>query len=418
MSALDLSPERRQLITKYSTKAKRRLSATPNMSDSESAREGPELKKLKSHPFNKPLSSMNPPDGIERPKSSANRARKSNTPTPTPEAESKKSAHKRTPSTLSNQARASASPSLKNIKLPKALVHSNSPEGESSRVRRSEAERIQYFNEDENCGVSEPNRAECLKCGKFISLGKRQTYAVRPWEIHRTRCDKKNGGADPSEDNESEVDEDASTVAPSIASAVTDVSKRKTEAERKSILETDPRAEEVKPNEVLCRKCQKWIKLSKSSSFALYNWTSHQSRCSDSEGAPSLRVTVAERKLRVINDPLAKKLTPDTVECNLCDGTIAIEPETFDLAPWEEHKASCPMKSKVAPPPSVASSTEATLAVPEASSEIRGMKRAREEDEGPDEDARPAKRSSLLDRFLVPVVNAFTKGFKESLSTD
>jgi hypothetical protein len=80
---------------------------------------------------------------------------------------------------------------------------------------------------------------------------------------------------------ESDPEEGTSTIAPSISSALSDVSKRKTEAERKMVLDTDPRAQEVKPGEVLCRKCQKWIKLSKSSRFALYNWISHQSRCSD-----------------------------------------------------------------------------------------------------------------------------------------
>jgi hypothetical protein len=49
------------------------------------------------------------------------------------------------------------------------------------------------------------------------------------------------------------------------------------DAERKAFLEADPRAQEIRLHEILCRSCQKWIKLS---AGRLGNWHSHQQRCS------------------------------------------------------------------------------------------------------------------------------------------
>lgn len=61
----------------------------------------------------------------------------------------------------------------------------------SVRVRRNEAERVEYFQNQPECGKMEPHHVQCLRCGMSVNLGRKQTYAVRPWEIHRARCDQK-----------------------------------------------------------------------------------------------------------------------------------------------------------------------------------------------------------------------------------
>ena len=61
----------------------------------------------------------------------------------------------------------------------------------SVRVRRNEAERVEYFENQPECGKMEPHHVQCLRCGMSVNLGRKQTYAVRPWEIHRARCDQK-----------------------------------------------------------------------------------------------------------------------------------------------------------------------------------------------------------------------------------
>jgi hypothetical protein len=61
----------------------------------------------------------------------------------------------------------------------------------SARIRRTEAKRIQILEDDVNCGEMEPHRVYCTSCEKWVNLGKQQTYALRPWEKHKTRCDQK-----------------------------------------------------------------------------------------------------------------------------------------------------------------------------------------------------------------------------------
>ena len=66
--------------------------------------------------------------------------------------------------------------------------------GESStgtRIRRTESERMQYFNDQLECGELEMHRAFCTRCNSWVNLGKRQSYTVRPWEKHRAKCDLK-----------------------------------------------------------------------------------------------------------------------------------------------------------------------------------------------------------------------------------
>jgi hypothetical protein len=57
------------------------------------------------------------------------------------------------------------------------------------KIRRTETERIEYFRNQPECGTLEPHRAFCTRCNKFVNLGRKQTYAVRPWETHRSKCD-------------------------------------------------------------------------------------------------------------------------------------------------------------------------------------------------------------------------------------
>lgn len=58
-----------------------------------------------------------------------------------------------------------------------------------SAIRRTQAERVQLFKEDPYCGDMEPHRLLCTRCDTWVNTGKQQTYAVKPWEKHRNRCD-------------------------------------------------------------------------------------------------------------------------------------------------------------------------------------------------------------------------------------
>jgi len=198
------------------------------------------------------------------------------------------------------------------------------------KVRRTESERIQVFKDHPDCGDMEPHRVLCTRCDMWVNLGRKQTYAVRPWERHRERCDRK-AAMDMDDD-------DAASISPSITHS--EYSARRTESERQGILERDPRAEQVLPHEVLCKKCQKWIKLAVKQRYALGNWNAHQQRCSGS--LPSSRVSSAERKLKLVNDFQAKTFDSRNVECANCGDNVALSGE-YLLTNWDNHKKHCPI---------------------------------------------------------------------------
>ncbi|EGN96842.1 hypothetical protein SERLA73DRAFT_185039 [Serpula lacrymans var. lacrymans S7.3] len=342
-------------------------------------------------------------------------------------------------------------------------------ESSNSRVRRTEAERIQIFKDDENCGEMEPQRVFCLRCSKWISVGPK--YSLNPWERHRTGCDRRSprpkqtittdrNDKQAKEGEKEEVDDDVTSKPPSKSAS-------KTESERLSFLEADPRAQEIRPHEVLCRSCQKWVRLAATQKYALGNWSVHQGRCCGT--SPDSRTATAERKRQLLNDPQAKSSTRHHVECAFCELSVALDKaNAFDLTKWNEHKAQCLSSSHAAnisvessssnyttisqttpekpmtadssksstrvfirPPVSSASaSTEATIIASESPPARANRKRAREdEDKDKDEDERPVIRPRTenyvppqnkppgpLGWFLQPF-KAFVRGFREGLGT-
>ncbi|KAG2128594.1 hypothetical protein DEU56DRAFT_819149 [Suillus clintonianus] len=335
-----------------------------------------------------------------------------------------------------------------------------------ARIRRSEPERIQYFKGQSLCDDVESHRAHCVRCNKWISLGKRQTYTVRYWEIHRRRCDQRTpvlklGRRDETELEKSEAEALESELSMEITKQPSPQPAQKSDAERKALLEEDPRAQEVKPHEVLCRSCQKWIKLSIDHVYLLGNWLAHQQRCSGV--IPSSRVATAvataERKHSLLNDPQAKSSSPRHVECAFCRTNVELDGVAqYDLTKWHEHKAKCTShaiqstpkapnsrRSRVFPTPSsqaitqtptsevhkpLASSSSASIdatAINNNSPSRIGEKRARdEEDAGEDRPVnRPRTETYEAPKneapgpwgwFMQPF-KAFVRGFREGLGT-
>ncbi|KAJ6619875.1 hypothetical protein B0H10DRAFT_2163714 [Mycena sp. CBHHK59/15] len=297
-------------------------------------------------------------------------------------------------------------------------------------IRRTEAERIEYFKNQSDCSDMEPHSVMCTRCNKLVNLGRKQTYAVKPWETHRKRCDQKVLAS---------VQDDAASVRSDmrseVGSNVGGTATRTTKAERKAILDADERAKTVQPDQVLCRKCHKWIRLSTRTAYALNNWNAHQTSCADV--VVSSRVAMAQRKILLVNDSQAKTSGPRHVECRECGSTVALEGEgDYTLTSWELHKLSCPGPPSPTPnkpatsvrPPRSSASTETTVVADASSS--RGTKRRLEDPELAvnDPDVRPPNRPrtatyepvqkeppSLLGWFLMPF-KAFLHGFQESIT--
>jgi hypothetical protein len=158
---------------------------------------------------------------------------------------------------------------------------------------------------------------------------------------------------------EDEDDDTASVAASSMAHSERSV--RRTEPERLAFLESDPNAESIEADKVMCKVCHKSVKLSAKRSYALGNWQAHQRRCSGAmcvifntpptepctdsfiTHRPSSRVATAERKLKLVNDPQALSSNPRSVECSSCREYISLGREgDYDLTTWNEHKMHCP----------------------------------------------------------------------------
>ncbi|KAF7308422.1 hypothetical protein HMN09_00691000 [Mycena chlorophos] len=293
-------------------------------------------------------------------------------------------------------------------------------------IRRTEAERIEYFKNQPDCAELEPHSVKCTRCNKTVSLGRQRPYTVKPWETHRRKCDQKLPAG-------SVIDDSASVVASEVQSTAggTPRGPRKTAEERKAELEADERAEKVSPDQALCRKCQKWIKLSPKSPYALANWTKHQQSCGDEQ--VSSRVATAKRKIALVNDAQAKTKGPRFVECAICKATIElVGDQDYTLTNWEQHKQTCPApstsKAKGKGKNKAALPTAASTAATDASAS-RGVKRRLEDAdlEAEDPDAREANRPrkegykpvqkeapGMFGWFLMPF-KAFLTGFKESI---
>ncbi|KAI0079384.1 hypothetical protein K474DRAFT_1659198 [Panus rudis PR-1116 ss-1] len=151
----------------------------------------------------------------------------------------------------------------------------------SRNARRTEEDRIQFFNEDPLCKEIEPHRAFCSKCDVWVELNPKRKYIMKNWiahckTLHKGDAQSVRSPSPGADEGEASDDDDAVSIA---ASTTTTRARRTTEAERKAQLEADPRAGEVRPQEVFCLGCKKWIRLGSKTNYALGNWNGHIARC-------------------------------------------------------------------------------------------------------------------------------------------
>ncbi|TFY64935.1 hypothetical protein EVJ58_g2297 [Rhodofomes roseus] len=290
---------------------------------------------------------------------------------------------------------------------PDSVADDQSVLGESSksaRARKTEAERIEFLQNDPLTEEVEAHRVFCKECQEWVDLAPKRKYVMQNWVTHRKQKHKQRGNSDKHDtsDLKSEVaaDEDDGHVEDDNASVA---------ASSVAPLET-PRSEK------------------------------------SSRERPSNRITAMQRKLSLVNDPQVRKLTDQIVECAVCRAEVTVKGQVdYDLARWEGHKATCTKSTprpatssdqagaaKVPPgaalqsPPSVAS-TDAT-AVGSDPSPSRGQKRPRDEDEEDSDQKRSVRPRSafyeapegdspgFLDWVTLPF-RSFVRGFREGLSS-
>ncbi|KAF5362215.1 hypothetical protein D9756_002309 [Leucocoprinus leucothites] len=216
-----------------------------------------------------------------------------------------------------------------NTSIADSTLDSNSIS--TGRIKRTEAERKQYFENEPECGSFEAHRALCTRCKKWVRLSTRQTYSVKPWELHRTRCDQKIP-AEPTYKNLGLV-----ATLPFIVP--------RTEKVRKALLELDDTAEAVESEQIKCKTCQQWVPLEKK--YSLKAWATHKSACNNNLNPADIEKAL-ERKLYFLCDTQFKSfLDPHSVECAACNQRILLKPDAeYDTEKWLSHKKSCQTYSK------------------------------------------------------------------------
>ncbi|KNZ75133.1 Peroxisomal targeting signal 2 receptor [Termitomyces sp. J132] len=198
------------------------------------------------------------------------------------------------------------------------------------RIRRNEAQRLEYFKNEPLCGALTKDSAECKRCGKSVRLGGRTTYRIRPWEMHRVKCDQMPAPVDDDPDDDAQKSKQ----------------RAKTVEQRIAILTADSAISSLKPHEVLCRNCGTWVRLSSNVPYKITNWKAHTLTC---QHQPSDRVAAATRKLRLVNDSQVKSFTECEVVCVYCGSTVISNNENgegkyqgeYSLLAWTEHKVTC-----------------------------------------------------------------------------
>ncbi|KAF9454289.1 hypothetical protein P691DRAFT_770724 [Macrolepiota fuliginosa MF-IS2] len=196
----------------------------------------------------------------------------------------------------------------------------------ANRIKRTENERKQYFENESECGSVEPRRAFCTRCKDWVRLSSRQTYYVRPWEMHRAKCDQKL----PVENTYKDL---------GIVATIPFVVPRN-EKTRKVLLELDDTAEIVTPSQIKCKTCEQWVPLEKR--YSIKCWTRHEGACHNNLRPTDIEKTL-ERKLFFMCDGQFKSFrNKHTVECAACNKDIALNPDSeYDLDCWLDHKETC-----------------------------------------------------------------------------
>jgi len=261
------------------------------------------------------------------------------------------------------------------------------------RNRKSEAERIQVFTEDPCCAEVEPFRARCKQCDTWITLHDTRKYVMKNWKEHRKVCDA--GGPSTSVEVEEGPGTGAETATqPTPTSAEKGSIKprpRRTEAERRAYLEAHPNSGEVRPGEIFCVLCHRWIKLAIKQNYVTSNWDVHQ-------------------KLHPV--PLDALKPPSSTSVN-------------EENPSPEATSSPTRQLSVVQPLSDMSFSESATSEAQEASSSTSRKRTREDDDdAPQAEGRLVRArtesykpvTGLWRRLTEPIIH-FWSGFKQGLAT-
>ena len=249
--------------------------------------------------------------------------------------------------------------------------------------RKTEEERIQFFQSQPDCREVEPHRAFCTGCDQWVPLNAVRPYVMRPWLVHRREC-RINSHTNKQYAFDSRFPElplmclregcpqRLSIKKRELLMAVTAMtmsylpfnlhpghqggtrvrrSARLTLKGTRALKKFDPMKCCARPARNGCSsetsRAIRSVTGKNIKNDALVRCESIHMNCVrsqiDNTYSPSSRVATAERKLMLVNDASAKSFSGTDVLCKHCDTTIALDGEgDYNLTKWQEHKAACP----------------------------------------------------------------------------
>ncbi|KAG6884293.1 hypothetical protein C0993_012405 [Termitomyces sp. T159_Od127] len=202
--------------------------------------------------------------------------------------------------------------------------------------------------EERSSSEYESGRVSCDTCGLSVSFRDEATggFSLKEWQEHKETC----GGA-----GESAA---AGAGVGAHAPAKRRRAKR-TEEERKAYLGSDPYVERFEAYRVLCKSCDKWIRLRPNSTYCSIPWDAHRKSCLAKKINSKNVYALDERNALFAKDPDVRKFDAERVLCNLCDSWIPLNPDNhlFAVQTWLQHRAAC-QQARPAPPAPPAPSAE------------------------------------------------------------
>ncbi|KAF8913571.1 hypothetical protein CPB85DRAFT_1299452 [Mucidula mucida] len=168
----------------------------------------------------------------------------------------------------------------------------------------------------------ETGQVTCDQCGVTITIRNEVTgsFTMDHWEAHRSVC----------------------PPPPSLASAPPTKRRRakRTEEERITYLNTDPYVAQFEAYRVLCKNCDKWIRLRPNSTYCSIPWDAHRKSCLTKKITNKNTYALEQRNKSLEKDPDARKFDAERVLCAVCDTWIQV-PVPDERQVWQAHKAAC-----------------------------------------------------------------------------
>ncbi|KAF9038870.1 hypothetical protein BDZ89DRAFT_404472 [Hymenopellis radicata] len=168
----------------------------------------------------------------------------------------------------------------------------------------------------------EAGQIACERRGVIITIRNEGTgnSTIEHWEAHRSVC----------------------PPPPSLASAPPTKRRRakRTEEERITYLNTDPYVAQFEAYRVLCKSCDKWIRLRPNSTYCSIPWDAHRKSCLAKKIANKNTYALQQRNKSLEKDPDARKFDAERVLCAVCDTWIQV-PVPDERQVWQAHKTAC-----------------------------------------------------------------------------